>query len=48
MNNELIIQTIKELLGKMNMHWESVELAPDSKDTHPRFLIKSNDSGVLI
>lgn len=48
MNNEIIIQTIKELLGKMNMHWESVELAPDSKDAHPRFLVKSNDSNVLI
>ena len=48
MNNEIIIGTIKELLGKMNMHWESVELAPDSKDTHPRFLVKSNDSGILI
>ncbi len=48
MNNELIIQTIKELLEKMNMHWESVELAPDSKDDHPRFLVKSNDSHVLI
>ena len=48
MNNELIIETIKELLGKMAMHWESVELAPDSKDDHPRFLVKSNDSGVLI
>ena len=48
MNNELIIETIKELLGKMAMHWESVELAPDSKDAHPRFLVKSNDSGVLI
>ncbi|MFA6273231.1 MAG: R3H domain-containing nucleic acid-binding protein [Candidatus Paceibacterota bacterium] len=48
MNNEIIIQTIKELLGKMDMHWESVELAPDSKDDHPRFMVKSNDSNVLI
>ncbi|HEY4496188.1 MAG TPA: R3H domain-containing nucleic acid-binding protein [Candidatus Paceibacterota bacterium] len=48
MNNELIIDTIKKLLAKMNMHWESVELASDSKDAHPRFLIKSNDSAVLI
>ena len=47
-HNTLIIETIKELLGKMNMRWESVELAPDSKDAHPRFLVKSNDSGVLI
>ena len=48
MNNELIIETIKELLVKMNMHWETVELAADSKDPHPCFLIKSNDSGALI
>lgn len=47
-NPELIIQTIKELLQKMNMHCESVELAADSNESHPRFLVKSNDSGVLI
>lgn len=48
MDNKTIIETIKELFKNMNMHLESVEAASSGDESHPRFIVKSNDSGVLI
>src|SRR3989344_1672161 len=45
MNREVIITTIKELLGALDVSHDSVEVFEGEP---PRFLIKTNESGLLI
>lgn len=47
MHNDLITTTIKDLVRNMGLDCESVEAVTES-ETHPRFLLKSKDSAVLI
>ncbi|MFA6094560.1 MAG: R3H domain-containing nucleic acid-binding protein [Candidatus Paceibacterota bacterium] len=47
MNNELIISIIKEMLDKMSIAYESIEVSEDAR-MGPRFVIKTRESGILI
>ncbi len=48
MHNNLITQTIKELILSMGLDCEAVDAVEASSVSHPRFVLRSKDSALLI
>lgn len=48
MDQEKIKNTIEEILKRMNVSFNGIEISADEAASSPRFLIKTNDSAILI